>query len=74
MCFILRQKPSTIDWISVCEVKMRGPDKGLGPVPASKNEVLGPIPESKNHVVGPHPPITSVLIPEQHFLSSGFGS
>ena len=36
-----------------------------------KNEVLGLIPESKNHVVGPIPQITSVVIPEQHFLSAG---
>ena len=50
---------------------MRGPSQGLGPIPASKNEVLGPIPEAKNHVVGPIPQITCVVIPKQHFLSSG---
>ena len=37
------------------EVKMRGPDQGLGPIPASKNEVLGPIPESKKSCCGTNP-------------------
>ena len=46
------------------EVKIRGPNEGLGPFPASKKC-------GKNHVVGPIPQITSVAIPEQHFLSSG---
>ena len=49
---------------------MRGPDQGLRPIPASKNEVLGLIPESKNHVVKPILQITSVGIPEPHSLSS----
>ena len=56
--------------LCVMEVKIRGSNQGLGPIPAPKNEVLGLIPESKNHVVGPISQITSVLIPEQHFLSS----
>ena len=49
---------------------MRGPSQGLGPIPASKNEVLGPIPEAKNHVVGSIPQITRVMNPGQPFLSS----
>ena len=55
----------------VMEVKIRGSNQGLGPIPASKNEVLGLIPESKNHVVGPILQIASIVIQEQHFLSSG---
>ena len=54
----------------VIEVRIRGSNQGLGPIPASKNEVLGLIPESKNHVVGPIPQITCVVIPEQHFRSA----
>ena len=46
------------------EVKIRGSNQGLGPIPASKNEVLGLIPESKNHVVGPIPQISCVVIPD----------
>ena len=34
---------------------MRGPDQGLGPIPASKNEVLGLIPESKKSCGGTNP-------------------
>ena len=49
------------------EVKIRGPSQGLGPIPASKNEVLGPTPESKKSCCGKIPPITGVVIPEQHF-------
>ena len=56
------------------EVKIRGPNQGLGPIPASKNEVLGPIQESKNHVLGPIPQITSFIIPKQHNLSTGIES
>ena len=58
----------------VMEVKIRGSNPGLGPIPASKNEVLGLIPESKNHVVGPIPQINRAVIPEQHFLSAGIES
>ena len=57
------------------EVKINGPNQCLGPILAPKNEAVGPIPESKkNHVEGPIPQINSVVIPEQHFLSSGIGS
>ena len=34
---------------------MRGPNHGLGPIPASKNEVLGSIPESKKSCCGTNP-------------------
>ena len=57
--------------LCVMEVKIRGSNQGLGPIPAPKNEVLRLIPESKNHVVGPILQIASIVIQEQHFLSSG---
>ena len=42
--------------MSPCEeVKIRGPDQGLGPIPASKNEVLGLIPETKKLCCGTNP-------------------
>ena len=37
------------------EVKMRGPNRGLGPIPVSKNDVVGPIPESKKSCFGTDP-------------------
>ena len=37
------------------EVKIKGPDQGLGPIPASKNEILGLISESKKSCCGTHP-------------------
>ena len=49
-------------WHLLDEVKIRGPNQGLGPITMSKKG--GP----KNHVVGPIPQIISVVIPEQHFL------
>ena len=37
------------------EVKIRGPNQGLGSIPTSKNEVLGLIPESKKSCCGTNP-------------------
>ena len=50
---------------------MRGPDKGLGPIPASKMRFWDKSQSQKIYFVGPIPQITSVAIPEQHFLSAG---
>ena len=52
-------------WTSM-EVKIRGPEQGLGPIKKMRfwNRSQSP----KNHVVGPIPQIISVVIPEQHFL------
>ena len=45
VAFYLESSPNLT--LSIYEVKMRGPGQGLGPIPASKNEILGPGPESK---------------------------
>ena len=45
------------------EAKIRGPEQGLEPIPASKNEILGLISQSpKNHVVGKVKKIKQYLI------------
>ena len=65
--------------LCVMEVKIRGSNQGLGPIPAPKNEVLGLIPESKHHVVGPIPHIRTRncflwdLMPSSNPISSTCG-
>ena len=57
------------------EVKIRGPDQGLGPITASKKWGSGTNPRVKEiMLLDQFPLLTSVVIPEQHFLSSGIGS
>ena len=59
----------------LAEVKIRGPNQGMGPIPALKKWGSGTDPRAqKNHVVEPILQITSVVIPEQHFLNSWIGS
>ena len=58
------------------EVKIRSLNQGLGSIPASKKWASGNDPSfcPKNTVMGPFSQNTSVIIPEQHFLSAGIES
>ena len=53
---------SPVKWAHYNEVKIRAPDQGLGPIPASKNEVLGLIPESKKSCCGTNPSYVRLLV------------